>query len=190
MSSRDRSLSALWPQVSADKWRKGSHQQNPGKVQGNTDLISPPQNNMSLKEKQIANMHYVLKIVYFHQFDVRWEAGKPGCYVAAAMMAWLWTDVCHTYNALYYRGGHTQLYPENIVGYATHTGLDMRGDSTLGIITAKRRWERGGRKGGGGGVDGLVEECGSLWLLSKAVGDITAQARGGRARGKFCKIHF
>ena len=40
------------------------------------------------------------------------------------------------------------------------------------------------------GVDGLVEECGSLWLLSKAVGDITAQARGGRARGKFCKIHF
>ena len=40
----------------------------------------------------------------------------------------------------------THLDPENKVGYATHTGLDMRGDSTLGIITAKRRW--GGGRGG------------------------------------------
>ena len=122
----------------------------------------------------------IANTLYFHFI---WEAGKPGCYVAAAMMAWLWTDVCHTYNTLYYRRGHTQLDPENIVGYATHTGLDMRGDSTLGIITAKRRWEREG----GRGVDGLVEECGSLWLLSKAVGDITAQGRGWGA-GLFCDI--
>ena len=124
----------------------------------------------------------IANTLYFHFI---WEAGKPGCYVAAAMMAWLWTDVCHTYNTLYYRREHTQLDPENIVGYATHTGLDMRGDGTLGIITAKRRWEREG----GRGVDGLVEECGSLWLLSKAVGDITAQGRGMRmSSGTFCDM--
>ena len=34
-------------------------------------------------------------------FHFRWEVGKLGCCVAAAMMmAWLWTDVCHTHNTL------------------------------------------------------------------------------------------
>ena len=89
-----------------------------------------------------------------------------------AMLLLLWWPDCGQMSVIHTIHYGTHLDPENKVGYATHTGLDMRGDSTLGIITAKRR-ETGKR-----GVDGLVEECGSLWLLSKTVGDITAQGRG------------
>ena len=126
-------------------------------------------------------------------FHFRWEVGKLGCCVAAAMMmAWLWTDVCHTYSTLSLCiGGNahcalcTVLPWKVLAKYATP--LDMRGDSTLGIIAAKRSWRREvldyrskkrrrGVKQGQGWLSGGM--LAGLWLLSKAVGDITAQGRG------------
>ena len=88
----------------------------------------------------------IANTLYFHFI---WEAGKPGCYVAAAMMAWLWTDVCHTYNTLSLCiGGNahcalcTVLSWKVLAKYATPSGHERR--QHLGDYRSKKELKERG----------------------------------------------